>query len=443
MRRFSYLTRLQMLALASGLPGFASAMILLISGEYPLRIYLTVLLLGGGLWLFIALRLKAGIVHPLQSASNMLSALREGDYSLRPGYKDEGDALGQLMLEIGLLTQVLNEHRMEAIEAHSLLDKIISQVDAAVLAFNPERRITLANPRAVKILRTSRDELIGSYAAEWNLDSLLDNPVKQPIPHPVHESSARFAVRQGTFRVDGEPHSLLILIDVSRSLREEELMAWKRLIRVLGHEINNSMAPISSLSESLRTICEREELDEEDRQDLAEGLEVISQRAESLTRFIQDYARMAKLPEPRLKPMHLLPVVQQVQSLYQSDVSVELSGDCEDTQFLGDAAQLEQAILNILKNAIEATRAANSPDGVRICCEKTEDRLILRIEDTGEGIANPDNLFIPFFSTKKEGSGIGLTLSRQIVEGHGGSLRLENRKDRSGACAILKLPLEG
>ncbi|NDV61981.1 GHKL domain-containing protein [Puniceicoccales bacterium CK1056] len=437
-RRLSHQHRIQLLAFLCGAPGLLAALILLIVGDYGLKVYLTVFILVGSAWFYFSIRIQSNIILPLQTASNMLSALREGDFSLKANYLNDEDALGQLMMEINMLTDVLSEHRMDAMEAHALMDKVIQEIDAAVITFDPECCVKLANEAARRLLGIGKEQITHRYAAELNLDKALESPPNAIIPHPNPDRSGRFTVRRGTYRVAGQPHELLILIDVSRNLREEELLAWKRLIRVLGHELNNSMAPIRSLSESLQRVAAIDDPEPEDREDLVEGLEIIRQRADGLSRFINEYARLAKLPHPKLKPVPLKPLVRRIASLYE-DPEVKIDpANSPDVTLQADPDQLEQALLNLVKNGVEA---ATQTDGwVKICWREQGDALVLHVEDSGPGIANPDNLFIPFFSTKEGGSGIGLTLSRQIIEAHEGSLALANREDAIGCCAEIILP---
>lgn len=439
MRRISHFNRLKLLAFASATPGLLATAILLWHGDYDTKVWFTCLGLAAALWLFFSVRLFNGLKHPLQSASNMLSAVREGDFSLHPSHPRADDPLGELMLEISLLTAVMSEQRMEALEATALLSKVIAEVDAAVLTFDPDRRITLANPIALQLLECAQQDLIGRFAAEFNLDAALEAAPNSTIPRPVGDASQRFAVRRGSFRVDGKPHSLLILIDVSRTLRDEELLAWKRLIRVLGHEINNSMSPIRSIADSLRALAAKPELDAEDREDLSDGLEVILQRSNSLTRFIADYARLAKLPPPNRRPVDLAQLIDRVAALYSDAATVQLPAQRNPLHLTADPEQIEQAMVNLLKNAVEA--AAMTHGSVQLNWFADGQSAWVQVIDSGPGIANPDNLFIPFFSTKPSGSGIGLALSRQIVEGHGGSLQLTNRDGTQGAIATLRLPL--
>jgi nitrogen fixation/metabolism regulation signal transduction histidine kinase len=435
----SHQRQIRLLAFLCGAPGLLIVLLMLFVGGYSLKVYLTVLILGGAAWLFFSLRLQARIIQPLQTASNMLAALREGDFSLKAHSADPDDPLGQLMLEINLLNDVLAEHRTDAMEAHALMDKVIQEIDAAVITFDPERRITLANRPALRLLCIARDEIRQHHAADFNLDKALESPANATIPHPNPDLPGRFTVRKGHYFVAGRPHELLILIDVSRNLREEETLAWKRLIRVLGHELNNSMTPIRSLAESLQKIAALPEPQQEDRDDLVEGLEIIRQRADGLNRFVSDYARLAKLPPPRHQAVPLRPLVRRIASLFeQPEVWID-PANSPDITLQADPDQLEQALVNLVKNAVEAARLCDG--AVKVCWRVQGDVLQLHVEDTGPGIANPDNLFIPFFSTKKGGSGIGLTVSRQIIEGHDGSLDLTNRTDTTGACAAITLPL--
>lgn len=437
-RSLSHQRKVQLLAFLCGVPGLVAALILLAVGDYTLKAYLTVIIVGGAAWTLFSIKLQGLLIHPLQTASNMLSALREGDFSLHANYVDDQDPLGQLLLEINLLTDVLSSHRMDAMESHALMDKVIQEIDAAVMTFNQDRRLTLANPAALMVIGIDKEDIQNHFAAELNLDKALESPANATIPHPNPDCTGKFAVRKGTYRVGGAPHELLILIDVTCNLRNEELLAWKRLIRVIGHELNNSMAPITSLAESLQNIARHPEPEEDDRQDLVDGLEIIRQRAEGLNRFVKEYARLAKLPPPDMKRFPLKPLIGRIASLYDQP-QVEIDSLAPDIEIKADPDQIEQALLNLVKNGVEA--AQQTSGSVNISWHQKDGLLALHIEDSGPGIANLDNLFIPFFSTKKDGSGIGLTLSRQIIEAHDGTLDLSNRKDAIGCEASIVLPL--
>jgi signal transduction histidine kinase len=244
-------------------------------------------------------------------------------------------------------------------------------------------------------------------------------------------------MRRSTFRESGMPHHLLVLTDLSRPLREEERQAWQRLIRVLGHELNNSLAPIKSMAGTLEKILDRQPRPEDWEGDVRQGLGVIEARAAALTRFMEAYARLARLPSPKLQPVEAGALVRRVAGLERRAAINLLPGP--ELTVRADADQLEQLLINLLRNAVDA--ALETGGGVSVSWTRQGDQLEVRIQDEGPGLANTTNLFVPFFTTKPAGSGIGLVLSRQIAEAHGGSLTLENRKDRTGCEARLHLPL--
>lgn len=249
-------------------------------------------------------------------------------------------------------------------------------------------------------------------------------------------------MRRSEFREGGRPHQLIVIADLSRSLREEELLAWQRLVRVLGHELNNSLAPIKSIAGSLGSLLRNPRRAPDWEDDMRSGLEIIASRAESLARFMQAYARLARLPQPTLAPTDITDVVHRVVAL-ERRLPVQVIGGPNLT-FPCDAAQIEQVLINLLKNAVEAAleqRANGHPEAaVRLQWRKVNLTLDILIEDDGPGIAQATNLFVPFFTTKPEGSGIGLVLCRQIAENHGGSLTLGPRQTGQGALATLRLP---
>jgi nitrogen fixation/metabolism regulation signal transduction histidine kinase len=227
-----------------------------------------------------------------------------------------------------------------------------------------------------------------------------------------------------------------VLTDLSRTLREEERRAWQRLVRVLGHEMNNSLAPIKSLAGSLETLLRREPMPRDWKDDAESGLKSIASRADSLSRFMQAYTRLAKLPPPQKEDVDLGELVQRVANL-EPRLKVQIVPGAK-RQIHADAAQIEQVLINLVHNAVDA--ALETKGAVTIRWLEAGDCVEVIVRDEGEGIMNPTNLFVPFFTTKPGGSGIGLTLSRQIAEAHGGTLSLANRTDRAGAEAMLRLP---
>jgi nitrogen fixation/metabolism regulation signal transduction histidine kinase len=251
--------------------------------------------------------------------------------------------------------------------------------------------------------------------------------------------TGRWELRRSVVRQEGYPLQLLALSDLSRALREEERQAWKRIIRVLSHEINNSLTPIKSISGSLKGMLAGSGLPADIGDDVERGLEVISSRAEALGRFMASYAKLARLPQPELAPVEIGSLVREVADL-ATQIEVEVIGG-EDISFHADPDQLGQALINVLKNAVEATVEAGG-ERVTIRWAAENGQLHIIVEDEGPGLGDTGNLFVPFFTTKPGGSGIGLVLSRQIIEGHGGSMELESRGDGKGARALLIVPMD-
>jgi two-component system, NtrC family, nitrogen regulation sensor histidine kinase NtrY len=397
-------------------------------------------------WL-LALALRDHIVRPLQTLANVVGALREEDYSFRARLAVQNDALGELSLEINTLADLLARHRTGVIETEALLQRVVEEVDIPIFAFNPANKLRLVNSAGEKLLQQSSSQLFGRSANDLSLDTVLECENETLIQ--LHFSSnARWFVRRSSFRQQGVPHTLVVLSDVSRALREEERRAWQRLIRVMGHELNNSLAPIKSIAGSLHARVSETNLDDDQRQDFDRGLAIIEARAASLNRFLQAYRQLAQLPPPSLQRCSISALVKRVAAL-ESRVRVGVNPG-PDVTLIADPDQLEQMLINLLRNAAEAVlEAGNSSNGskaqsvedVSFAWKLMEGDVLLTIEDSGPGLMNPSNAFVPFYTTKPQGSGIGLVLCRQIAEGHGGSLELANRPDQHGCVVSVRLPL--
>jgi PAS domain S-box-containing protein len=392
-----------------------------------------------GAWLGLTLALREHVVRPLGTLANMLAALREGDFSIRARVTDGSDALSLTYMEVNALEEILREQRLGAVEATETLRKVLEEIAVAVFAFDPEQTLRIVNRTGERLLGQPTQRLIGKTASELRLTDALTGVAPRTMEVSFPGGTGRWELRRSVVRQEGYPLQLIVLSDLSRALREEERQAWKRIIRVLSHEINNSLAPIKSISGSLQTMLGRNSLPEEIGDDVDRGLEVISSRAEALGRFMASYAKLARLPEPELVPTHVAALVQGVADL-ETRVAVEVVGGA-DVTLRADADQLEQALINVLKNAVEATLEAKG-ELVTIRWLTRGGMLHILIEDNGPGLADTGNLFVPFFTTKPGGSGIGLVLARQIAEGHGGTLELESRSEGRGARARITIPLD-
>jgi nitrogen fixation/metabolism regulation signal transduction histidine kinase len=378
------------------------------------------------------------VVRPLQTLSNMLAALREQDYSLRARRHNAEDALGLVMLELNVLTDELKERRLGALEATALLQRVMAEIDVAVFAFDQDQALRLVNASGERLLAQSAERLLGRRAEDLGLGACLQGDAPRVIELGFPAARGRWEVRRGAFRQGGRPHQFVVLADVSRALREEERQAWQRLIRVFGHEINNSLTPIKSVAQRLQQLVSRNGANDVPRDDLERGLDLIAKRSESLTRFLASYAKLARLPTPKLGRVDVAAWVQRVSRL-ETRLPVEVVGGPE-VALRADGDQLDQLLINLIANAVDA--ALTTHGGVRVLWASAGDTVDVIVQDDGPGLPETSNLFVPFFTTKPSGSGIGLVLSRQIAEAHGGRLTLANRTDGASGCvARLLLPL--
>jgi len=429
--------------LLGGLPATVIALTLLLVGDFTPKVQWTLGLLMFSFWLGYALAVRERVVRPLQTMANLLTALREGDFSTRARGANRDEPLGDVLAEINLLSGTLQEQRLGALEATALLRTVMEEIDVAIFAFDANETLRLVNRAGQELIAQPAERILGRAAQELDLADCLAGDATRILNRTFPGGTGRWGMRRNMFREGGLPHSLVVIADLSQPLREEELKAWQRLVRVIGHELNNSLAPIKSIAGSLSTILRRPSKPADWEDDMRGGLEIIEARAEGLNQFMQSYARLAKLPAPSKQPCEIGPLLRRVISL-ETRTEVQLTEGPDLTVNL-DAAQLEQVIINLVKNAVEAApepgQSAPPTCCVRVGWHRIPGALEITVEDDGPGIANVQNLFVPFFTTKPSGSGIGLVLCRQIAENHNGSLTLENRRDRSGCIARLRLPL--
>ena len=430
--------RVWLMALGAGLPGTSIALILLWRGDFSAKVQWTLTLFVVGLWWGVSVALRDRVVYPLQTLSNLLAALREEDFSIRARGQRRDDPLGEVLIEMNALADTLREQRLGALEATSLLRTVMEEIPVAVFAFDPDRRLRVVNRAGERLLARPMERLMGRTADELGLAPCLSMSGTTSASLTFPGGTGRWEVRSGHFRQGGLPLELLVMTDVSRSLRDEERQAWQRLIRVIGHEINNSLAPIKSIAHSLERLVVRDPRPADWDSDMRDGLQVIASRADALSRFTAAYAQLARLPAPTIEPVALTPLVARVAGLEQR-LTVRLDGG-PDVTVPADAAQLEQLLINLVRNAVDA--ALSTGGSVHVSWGQADSRVRVWVDDEGPGVSNPANLFVPFFTTKPGGSGIGLVLCRQIAEAHGGTLTLENRQPGPGCRAELVLPLE-
>lgn len=411
----------------------------------PLEQGLILLALALG-WIFAVSLLMEQINRPLQTLANVVAALREDDYSFRARGGQRNDALGDLALEVNRLAGTLQGQRAGALEAMALVERVMRSMQSPVLAFDPEGRLRLLNAAGEHAFGLRVQKALGRSAAELKMAELLDVSEDDVISLGNGTQPVRWVVKRSSFRLRGVPHTLLVLSDVSAALREEERVAWERLIRVLGHEINNSLTPIKSIAGSLRGRLSMLRVVDGEKADFERGLEVIENRSESLNRFLQAYRQLMGLPAPKLRAVSLAMLIERVAQL-ERRVSVTVSRT-EDVTLQVDVDQIEQALINLVRNAADA---ALSPDAggesvanVAISWQIAGAEVVIAVLDNGPGLSNASNLFVPFYTTKPGGTGIGLVLAQQIAQAHRGSVQLTNRSDGMTGCeADLRLPFAG
>jgi len=438
-RKLTHDQAIFLLALAGGLPAVLATCYWLWQGDYAGDLRVAVLLTVFSCWFGFASAVQQRVVRPLQTMSNLLLALREGDFSFRARGAGARDSLGELLIEINGLGDILQSQRRGQQEATALLTAVIKEIDFAIFAFDAERVLRLVNPAGQALLGRTAEQLLGREADAIGMGALLDGePVRVFRLEGMPGGHGRWGLRRTAFREEGKPHQLLVLGDLSRALREEQLKAWQRLVRVLGHELNNSLTPIKSIATTLGSALERSPRRPDWEEDMQSGLGVIAARAGSLERFLQGYTQLARLPPPQLAPTELGTLLRQATGL-ERRLAVEVTPG-PPLRLNLDVDQVAQVAINLIKNAVDAALEQKQPQ-VRVSWRKVGEVAEISIEDNGAGIGDTANLFVPFFTTKANGSGIGLVLSQQIAENHDGSLNLYNRDDRSGCIAILRLPL--
>ena len=427
--------RLFFLVLSNVVP--AAALLLWLSLESklpgPSKVAIAFVLL---MWvLVVAILVRAEVLRHIRTLSNLVESTRLQDYSMKgSGARDPGE-LAELYQQINGLTESLKVGRQSEQELLAILEKVVSQINVAIVVFDSREQIRLVNQLAATLLQSSPDKLIGVNCADTALAQLPVSEEPKLVDFRFPGAEGRWQVRQHYYRHQGQESRILFVADLKQVLSDEEIAAWQRLIRVISHEVNNSLTPITSLCQTLTGILAKS--DSTDDADVRVGLGVIAERAKGLQDFISVYARLARLPEPNRILFPASALAGKLQHIFAGR-PLEIVPFPDVTVF-GDPVHLEQALINLVKNGLEAN--PNGAPAVELSCRVRDGLCEFEVADHGAGIGNPDNLFVPFYTTKPEGAGIGLILCRQIAAKHHGQVSLENRADGPGAVARLILPL--
>lgn len=389
------------------------------------------------LWIIVtAAAVRGELLHHVRTLSNLVESIRTQDYSMKGARAREHGELAGLYHEINDLTDSLKSSRQSEQELLNVLEKVVSRINVAIVVCDSADRIRLVNQLAVTLLKCSAESLVGAAFADTALAKLPLSDQPRLIDFTFPGADGRWQITQQHYRHHGRPSRIVFIADLKQVLSDEEIAAWQRLIRVIGHEVNNSLTPIMSLCQTLTGILGKPDASDH-ADDVREGMNVIAERAAGLKEFISVYSRLARLPEPQKVLFPVADLVSKMRVIF-ADKPLAIQ-PVPDIALFGDPVQIEQALINLIKNALEANPAGAAAIEVSIHCD--EGNCELRVVDNGSGISNPENLFVPFYSTKREGAGIGLVLSRQIAAKHHGHVSLSNRQDGPGAVARLILPL--
>ncbi|MEO8003054.1 MAG: ATP-binding protein [Arenimonas sp.] len=368
-----------------------------------------------------------------RALAGTVSSYRDGDYSFSLRWKSD-DELGELVKAHNDLGDTLRDQRLNLVQRELLLDTMVQNTPVAMFLRVETGPIVYSNLAARGLLND------GKKLEGHSLDSLLGN-----LAMPLQEAFQRggdglFSVGEGdseevyhlarrSFRLNGRKHELTLLRQLTTELRRQEVQTWKKVIRILSHELNNSLAPIASLAHSGAELVRREQY-----QRLEEIFKTVEERARHLEGFIRDYAHFAKLPAPRLESVSWPSFV----SRLNSQMSFVLDGSLPEKSGQFDSAQIEQALINLLKNAAESDTDIQE---VKLSIRHIAEFMRIDVMDRGKGMSDAvlTNALVPFYSTKRSGTGLGLALTREIIEAHGGRIALTNREG-GGLIVSITLP---
>lgn len=436
-KKRSFESKLTWLSLSVSVP---LLLLLIVTMLYAnISIYLTILTgFLGSIGVFVT----NSLIHQksafqFRSLSNLLEAMLKGDYALRLRSDKPDSALDELVISINKLAEHLSQQRLMSVENQLLLNTVIEHIDVAILSVDENGLTHQLNPAAKKLISANNSKERKAVTEQIEILKNMAIGRSQVLQLSFAQHNGRFRVHCEEFRSSGLQHRLILITDIAHLLRMEEDKAWQNLVRVLSHEINNSLTPIASISQTLLKMSQSQQGFPPEDKDLSQGLKLISERSHDLQEFVNSYKKLNKLPAPNLQEFDITLIANKVANLFDQKKFKIISQ--ESIALMIDAIQIEQVLINLVKNGIEASTDNQPP--VTMSWLYTEDQCRILIVDCGTGVRNPENLFVPLYTTKPHGSGIGLALSRQIIESHNGQLTLSNRSDQQGCVAQIVLPI--
>jgi len=395
---------------------------------------LLTLLLLAPLVAWCGARLTARWSRMARALNDGIMSLRDRDFSMSVT-EGSADELGELAGIYNGLGERLRRERQSLYQRELMLDTVIQTTPLALVLTNEADAILYSN-------FTARRLFSDGHKLEGNRFSHYLERAPAPLRDAIERGGDTlftleiggepevYHVSQRSFLLNAAPHRLLLLKQLTREINSQEVATWKRVIRVIAHELNNSLAPISSLAHSGQLLAHAPP----DAERLLRVFATIEDRARHLAGFIEGYAQFAKLPRPRLAAVAWDVLIERLRVV----VSFELRGPLPRREGTFDTAQIEQALINLLKNAAES---GADPASIELEVRPSAQGFTIEVRDRGPGFTTPalENALVPFYSTKASGTGLGLTLCREIVEAHGGRLRIANRPE-GGAIVTLWLP---
>ena len=390
---------------------------------------LLLLFLLPGYWLFS--RSYKYITDVLDRVGLQLDSIGNEEYNSWHLAGFNGGRIDALRTDFQRLSNKLRGKRLEYMHNESFLFEFIKDLELPILVLDHNQKIYSSNNTFNILLKSSTIDLLGKNSSSLGLE-FIDNKWQQTQQSQL---AKRYQIAPHILKRSGRNYQLLVLFSIEQQLRDNEKQVWQRLIRVLNHEVRNSLTPIYSMTQSLQEMKLAGPLPQEQLQLEKNILAVIEKRSLQLLEFVENYSLFNQLAPAKLEAITSSDLNVRLQALFPSLVITEH----KNIQLDADMGQLEQALINIIKNAIEANDAKTTTTAVVMNWQQNTQNTTIQIIDSGFGIANADNLFVPFYSTKEKGTGIGLILSREFIRNQNGELTLENRKDAQGAIAEITL----